>query len=223
MKRCLVVGAGGSGREILGWALDVRQSEWKMAGFLDRNPAALAGKDFPFEILGDPDTYQPAADDIFVAAIGDPKTRLRVCGQLQARGARFISILHPTVCLGINARVAEGCVFAPHSLASANAVVESFVAVNHASGIGHDARVGEGTTISSYCDLMGGVEVGRCCFIGSHACILPGKKVGDYAKVGAGSAVIRNVKPGTTVMGVPARFLFAAPREEDGEGGEDAE
>lgn len=210
MKRCLVVGAGGSGREILSWALHVTQGDWMMAGFLDKNPAALEGKDFPFGIVGSPDTYQPGDNDVFVAAIGDPETRLRVCTDLQSRGAHFVSILHPTVRVGLCARIDEGCVFAPYSIVSANAVVERFVAVNHAGGVGHDVRVGEGSTISSHCDLMGGVEIGRCCYIGSHACILPGKKIGDYAKVGAGSSVIRNVKPRTTVMGVPAQLLVVA-------------
>lgn len=207
MKRCLVVGAGGFGREMLSWALQVVQGEWSIAGFLDRNPAALAARNFPFGIVGDPDTWQPSEDDVFVAAIGDPETRLRVCTGLQSRGARFVTIVHPTVQLGLNARIGEGCVLAPFALVSVDAVVERFVAINHAGGVGHDVRVGEGSTISSYCDLMAGVEIGRCCYIGSHACILPGKKIGDYAKVGAGSSVVRNVKARVTVMGVPAQVL----------------
>jgi sugar O-acyltransferase (sialic acid O-acetyltransferase NeuD family) len=209
MKRCLIVGAGGAGREIMSWVLDMQQAEWSFGGFLDKNAAALQGKDVPFGIVGDPATWQPGEDDLFVAGIGDPETRLRICSGLQARGARFISILHSTVRLGWNARVAEGCVLGPYTVVSVNAAVDRFVAMNHFCGIGHDVRVGEGSTISSFCDLMGGVEVGRCCYIGSHASVLLNKKVGDYARVGPGSAVIRNVRSRTTVMGVPAQVMVA--------------
>ena len=37
--------------------------------------------------------------------------------------------------------------------------------------------------------------------------ILNGKTIGDDAKIGAGSIVIRNVKPGTTVFGNPAKEI----------------
>ena len=43
--------------------------------------------------------------------------------------------------------------------------------------------------------------------MGSHASILPGGRVGDEAVVGAGSVVLKNVEPGSTVIGVPAKVL----------------
>ncbi len=41
--------------------------------------------------------------------------------------------------------------------------------------------------------------------LGSHAVVLPGVTVGAYAVVGAGSIVLRKVRPGSTVFGSPAR------------------
>lgn len=38
----------------------------------------------------------------------------------------------------------------------------------------------------------------------THATLLPHKRVGAHAVVGAGSVAVRNVKAGTTVVGVPA-------------------
>lgn len=212
MKRCLVVGAGGFGREALSWALHVHDCDWKIAGFLDSNPLALDGKDFPYPILGDPATWVPAEDEVFIAGLGDPDTRMRVCGELKARGARFVTLIHPSVIRGVNADIAEGCVVAPNAVISANTKLESFVVVNIAASIGHDSHVGQGTTVSCHCDIMGYVSIGRCCFIGGHACILLGKKVGDHAIVGAGSTVVRNVPFRTTVMGVPAQVLVKARR-----------
>ena len=49
------------------------------------------------------------------------------------------------------------------------------------------------------------IRIGRNVWIGGGAIILPGITIGDDAIVGAGSAVTRNVPPGATVIGSPAR------------------
>ena len=49
------------------------------------------------------------------------------------------------------------------------------------------------------------VTIGRNCWIGAAALILPGVTVGDDATVGAGAVVTRDVPAGTTVAGSPAR------------------
>jgi maltose O-acetyltransferase len=49
------------------------------------------------------------------------------------------------------------------------------------------------------------IRIGRNVWIGGGAIILAGVTVGDDAVVGAGSVVTRDVPPGATVMGNPAR------------------
>ncbi len=51
------------------------------------------------------------------------------------------------------------------------------------------------------------VTIGRNVWIGGGAILLPGVIVGDDAVIGAGSVVTRNVAPGATVAGNPARSL----------------
>ena len=51
------------------------------------------------------------------------------------------------------------------------------------------------------------VTIGRDVWIGGNATILPGVTIGDGALVGAGSVVTRDVAPGETVGGNPARPL----------------
>jgi maltose O-acetyltransferase len=49
------------------------------------------------------------------------------------------------------------------------------------------------------------IRIGRNVWIGGGAIILPGITIGDDAVIGAGAVVTRDVAPGTTVAGNPAR------------------
>ncbi len=51
------------------------------------------------------------------------------------------------------------------------------------------------------------VTIGKDVWIGGAAIVLPGVTIGDGAIVGAGSVVTRDVAPGATVVGNPARPL----------------
>lgn len=49
------------------------------------------------------------------------------------------------------------------------------------------------------------IKIGRNVWIGGGAILLPGVTIGEDAIIGAGSVVTRDVAPGATVMGNPAR------------------
>lgn len=51
------------------------------------------------------------------------------------------------------------------------------------------------------------VHIGRRCFIGGRATLLPGVSVGDESIVGAGAVVFEDVPPRSIVGGNPARVL----------------
>jgi serine O-acetyltransferase len=77
----------------------------------------------------------------------------------------------------------------------------------------HDrAVVGDGTIIFHHVTIGGREKsgtpvIGKNVYIGCGACILGNVYVGDNARIGANTVVIKDVESGTTVIGIPARVV----------------
>lgn len=209
MKRVIIVGAGGFGREVYSWAKDHPDngSAWEIIGFLDDKPEALDSFNYRTPVLGTIADYQPAGDEQFLCGIGTPEVKRAACQQLLNRGAEFLTLVHPSVVFGENVRLGQGVVICPGVVLTCDIHVGDFAMINCLSSAGHDVRIGDWATVSAHCDLTGGTELGESAFMGSGARILPGKTVGPRALIGAGSVVLSNVPADSKVFGNPARVF----------------
>jgi sugar O-acyltransferase (sialic acid O-acetyltransferase NeuD family) len=209
MKRLLIAGAGGFGREVYAWAKAHPDCgcQWEIAGFLDDNANALDGLRHPGAIVGSVTAHMPSADEVFLCAIGAPAIKRAVCEKLLKRSAEFISLVHPTAILGANVAYGRGVIFCPYTVVTCDVVIGDFVAINCHSSVGHDVRIADWVTLSGHCDVTGQTQLGEGAFLGSGARILPLKRIGAGALVGAGSVVISHVPAGAKVFGNPARVF----------------
>jgi sugar O-acyltransferase (sialic acid O-acetyltransferase NeuD family) len=209
MNRLIIVGGGSFGRELFSWVSDLIQNgaEYSLVGFLDNNLESLEGYNYPIPILGTIENYTPQADDLFILGISDPRDKEKIVDNLEAKGAKFISLIHPTAIVAKNVLVGKGSILCPRVVVSCDATIGNFVSINIAATIGHDAKVADYCTINCHSDIMGFSVLKKGAFLGSHAAILPSSEIGEYAKVGAGSVVLRKVQPNVSVMGVPAREI----------------
>jgi acetyltransferase-like isoleucine patch superfamily enzyme len=117
-----------------------------------------------------------------------------------------------------------GCRIGDHTKIGAFTEIGSGVVVGDRCKIQANVFIPQGVTIRSYVFIGPGVIftndkhtsattecpvertlVDKCATIGAGAVILPGLTIGVGAVVGAGSVVTRNVRPGATVMGNPAK------------------
>lgn len=211
MKQLVIIGAGGFGREVLAWAEQAVEfaCEWTIKGFIDDDPAALSRFAVERPILGSVAGYAPAADDVFVSAMGGIGAKRRCVETILARGGCFTTVTHRSAVLGHRVKFGRGVILCPHVVVSSDATLGDFVAVNLHSSVAHDAVVGDFSQVHCHSDLTGGVRIGREVVVGSHASILPGVRVGDGATIGAGAVVVADVPAGVTVLGNPAKALPA--------------
>ncbi len=92
------------------------------------------------------------------------------------------------------------------------------VFIDHGMGvvIGETSEVGDGCTIYQGVTLGGRSlsrgkrhpTLGRGVVVGVGACVLGAITIGDGARVGGGSVVVKDVPPNATVVGVPARVVM---------------
>lgn len=80
------------------------------------------------------------------------------------------------------------------------------------SHAGHDAQIGEACEIAPSVVIGGHVVVGDRVKVGMGAVILPGRRVGDDAVIGAGAVVTRDVPAGETWCGNPASVDYGRVR-----------
>jgi len=209
--RVALFGPGGLGREVLQ---------------LLRDLAAAGQECTPLAFLVDPDSPAPAAlhglnvhrDAVaflradpgvsVVVTLGDPVARARVVARLEAAlGPRFATLIHPGAWLGDSVEIGAGSVVMAGTTATTEVQLGRHVLLNPGCHLAHDTVLADFATLAPAVALAGGVEVGAGASLGIGARVLPRLRIGAGARVGAGAVVVRDVAPGETVAGVPARVL----------------
>lgn len=209
MKDIIIVGAGGFGREMLQWLTDINSEKktWNIKGFIDDNIHALEAFRYPVKVIGTIKDWVPSDSEVFVCAIADPDIKEKVVTLLKSRGAKFVSVIHPDAAIGAYTELGEGVVIYPDARITVNVKIGDFVTFLH-SFAGHDVTIGDYSTVFGGTSLNGFVQVGSHVQISSHVDVIPNRKIGDHAFIGAGSVVVDNVKPNTKMFGNPAKKMI---------------
>lgn len=209
MKNIIIIGARGFGRECFDLFKHKKGQyfKYRIKGFLDDKADALDGlKGYP-PILGAVENYEIQKNDVFFCALGDPVYRKKYAEIILNKGGEFISCISDYALINPTAHLGKGVFVGAYAIISAEVKVEDFSVIHPFCNIGHDATIGSYSEVEAYVAMGGSSQVGEQATIHPHASILPRVKVGNNATVGAGSVVLKNVKEGSTVFGVPAKVV----------------
>ena len=215
MEKIVIIGAGGYASEAA-WVLEEMNKSgsvdhrWQILGYADNDVTTKGQLVYDYEILGTPleIAKQYQGDNLwYYCAIGNNVSRAAIAKDMDRLGWQAATLIHPSVVRARKVAIGEGAYIGAGSILCPNSTIGRHVIINTRVTVGHDSVLADFSQVCPGAQINGFCKVGQGALIGSNASIFPGKSVGDDAVVGANSQVIRSVKAGATVNGVPALLI----------------
>lgn len=215
-----IYGTGGSGREIMAFADDLVR---RLGGspddviFIDDNPQSeLCNGRAVFTLDG----YRemPAKKHFAIPAVGAGAIRQKMATRCSEHGIELPVLVADTAIVQSDVTIGDGSVVCPFTVIASNVQIGSLFQANFHCHVAHDCRLGDRVTFAPGAIANGNVKIDDDVYVGAGAVIrngVPGKPltIGRGATIGMGAVVTRDVAPGETVAGNPARTLPAGENE----------
>lgn len=213
MKDLVIIGAGGSGREIAFLAKEIvfnySDKEFlHLVGFVDDNPLSQNSIIDGTPVIGKiEDLLNIKKETYVICSIANCNVKRSIIKKIKQNPfLKFATLVHPTVILSKTVKLGEGCIVYPYSVMTVDIEIGNHVLIGPKTGVGH------GTKIEDYCSLLwnvnisGDVTIEEAAFIGTNATVLQGLKIGTNSTIGAGAVVTKDIPSYLLAVGVPAKI-----------------
>lgn len=155
----------------------------------------------------------PATTRAVTLAIGDGRVRAKLAEKCEVAGVKFIGVRAENCMVLDESPIAEGMILCGFATITSNATIGRHFHGNIYSYVAHDCVIGDFVTFAPGVMCNGNVHIEDHAYIGAGAVLRQGKPgrpliVGAGAVVGMGAVVTKDVPPGVTVIGNPAKPLI---------------
>ena len=216
MPRFAIYGAGGFGREGLplvgGGTGSGLESD---VVFVDDSGAGGPLNGHPV-ITFDELCRAEHRDRLVALAVAAGRLRRDLAARCREAGVAFARITAASATVDPTSELGEGAIVCAHALISCNTRIGAHFHCNFYSYVAHDCVVGDFVTFAPRVSCSGNVVIEDDVYVGTGAVIIEGTPdkplvIGRGAVIGMGALVMRDVPPGSTVLGAPGRAMRLAP------------
>ncbi len=206
MKDIVIIGAGGFGREVAWLIEDINREkkEWNLLGFVDDNEMIQGNEINGYRVIGTTD-WLNTQEMYVVNSIADPIVKKKIMEKISNSKNMYPVLIHPSVICSERAKIGEGSIICAGNIISVDAKIGKHVIINLDCTIGHDAVLGDYTTILPSVNISGAVNLEECVNFGTGGAIIQGLRIGKNTIIGAGSVVVKDLPANCTAVGIPAR------------------
>ena len=204
----VIIGASGLAREVYDLAniCFADTADFTIKGFLSDGPSTIFEMGYP-PVLSKVADYQIEDGDVFFCAIGKVEDRKKTVEIIRSKGGEFVNLIHPTAIISPSAKIGSGVAIKAFCSIASDVKIGNYTYLQSSVIMGHDVSIGDFCQVNSFSFFAGCVQVGDLCTINAGAKLIQSVVVEEGSKVGMGSVVLRKVKKGTTVFGMPAKLI----------------
>jgi sugar O-acyltransferase (sialic acid O-acetyltransferase NeuD family) len=205
-----IYGSSGFGREVLPVLRESLASQNAEIIFID-DLAEKGQCHGPYAVIRwDAFLDHPCEEKAVSIAIADARIREKLYDRCVAVNIPMHNVGARNICVGDNVSVQEGAILQPFVTLTGDSDIGRCFHANIYSYVAHDCIIGDFVTFAPHVMCNGNVHIGNRAYIGTGAILKQGTRenplvVGEGAVVGMGAVVTKNVPPGVTVVGNPAR------------------
>jgi sugar O-acyltransferase (sialic acid O-acetyltransferase NeuD family) len=209
-----IFGASGYGREVMPIAREQATQHGLPPNrlvFIDDKPMAESVNGHLL-MTYDKFLHLEATERFVAIAIADGHTRAKLADRCAQDRITPWTIKAANAIILDSVAIGPGAILSPFVTLTSNIRIGKYFHANIYSYVAHDCIIGDFVTFAPHVQCNGNAVVEDHAYIGTGAILRQGKKdsplrIGRGAIVGMGAVITKDVAPGTTVVGNPARPL----------------
>ena len=199
MRNLIILGGGIHSAEMAEIVERINHASptWRLLGYLSPHEAPSGQVRNGYPVLGPAEAVSDFPDASFVP---DNEWKLPL-----PSSDRLATLVDPSCFVSRSARIGAASVLYPNCFVGVNASLGERVFCLSGCIINHDCVLEDRVVLASGVTLAGAVWVEPDCYLGQSCSVKQTMRIGRGSLIGMGAIVIRDVPPGSVIIGNPGR------------------